>query len=100
MDVTVLLEALPTDGFRATSLTPKGFMAEAQTREAALTDLGEQVRKHLASGELVQLRVPLPNEAHPWNFLAGTWKDHPDALEIEQDLKEYRRQVDADPDRL
>jgi hypothetical protein len=31
--------------------------------------------------------------------LAGTWKDRPDLAEFEQNIREYRRQIDADPDR-
>jgi hypothetical protein len=30
---------------------------------------------------------------------AGTWKDRPDLAEFEQNIREYRREVDADPDR-
>jgi hypothetical protein len=48
----------------------------------------------------VHLNVTLPGERHPWHLLAGTWKDHPDTPEFEQHLAAYRRQVDADPNRL
>jgi len=99
MEITVLVEALTADGFRATSLAPKGFVAEALTREAALAQLGHLVRQQFAHGEVVHLHVPLPSEGHPWHSLAGTWKNHPDAAEFEQNLLEYRSQVDADPDR-
>jgi hypothetical protein len=99
MQITVLLEALPADGFRATSLAPKGFVAEALTREAALAELGHLVRDQLAHGEVVQLQVSLPGESHPWHFLAASWKDNPDAAEVEHHMQDYRRQVDADPDR-
>jgi hypothetical protein len=99
MEITVLLEALPADGFRATSLSPKGFVAEASSREAALARLDHLVREQLAHGEVVQIHIPLPANSHPWHFLAGTWKDHPDAEEFARCVEEYRRQVDADPDR-
>jgi hypothetical protein len=32
--------------------------------------------------------------------MIGTWKDHPDAADIEQSMREYREEVDADPNRL
>lgn len=99
MDMTVLLEALPSDGYRATSLFPKGFVAEASSREAALAQLDHLVREQLARAEVVQIHIPLPGHSHPWHFMAGSWKDHPDAEEFARNVEDYRRQVDADPDR-
>jgi hypothetical protein len=99
MEITVLLETLAADGFRATSLSPKGFVVEAATREAALLQLNHLICEQYAHGEIVQMQIPLPGNTHPWHFLAGTWKDHPDAEEFEQHVQEYRRQLDADPDR-
>jgi hypothetical protein len=75
-------------------------VAEAATREEALEQLRHLVRDQYGQGEVVRLEVPLPGEPHPWQALAGTWKDHPDAAAFEQSLMDYRRQVDADPDRL
>jgi hypothetical protein len=99
MEITVLVETLPTQGFRATSLAPSGFAAEAPTRDEALAQLDHLVREQLTHGEVVQLQISVPVHPHPWHFLAGTWKDHPDAQELELHMAEYRRQVDADPDR-
>ena len=36
----------------------------------------------------------------PWTTLVGTWKDHPDMDEVLENMREYRRQVNADPNRL
>jgi hypothetical protein len=99
MEITVFLEALPTHGFRATSLAPTGFVAEAATRDEALAQLDHLVREQLTHGEVVHIQIPLPVQPHPWHSLAGTWKGHPDVQELEQHIAEYRRQVDADPDR-
>jgi hypothetical protein len=100
MDIPVLLETLPAKGYRATSLTPTRISAEASSREEALQQVSRLVREQLAHAEIVQLNVPVSGESHPWRPLGGSWSSHPDALEIEQHLREYRRQVDADPDRL
>jgi hypothetical protein len=100
MEIPILLEALPANGYRATSLTPTRLSAEAPSREEALQQVGRLVREQLAHAEIVQLNVPVSGERHPWGPLGGTWSSHPDALEFEQYLREYRRQVDADPDRL
>jgi hypothetical protein len=99
MEITVLVETLPTQGFRATSLGPAGFVAEAPTRDEALAQLDHLVRAQFSQGEVVRLQIAVPEHPHPWHFLAGTWKDHPDAQALEQHMAEYRRQADADPDR-
>src|SRR5438445_12363225 len=99
MDIPVLLEALPTNGYRATSLTPTRLSVEAVSCEEALREVTRLVREQLAQAEVVHLNVALAGECHPWHPLAGTWKDHPDIAEFEQQLRDYRRQVDADPTR-
>jgi hypothetical protein len=99
MEIPVLLEALPADGYRATSLTPTRLSAEAPSRAEALQQLSRLLQEQFAHAEIVHVNVNLSSESHPWHTLAGTWKDHPEAAEFEEDLREYRRQVDADPDR-
>ena len=99
MEIPVLLEAMKDNGYRATALAPAPLVAKAATREEVLEQVRNLVQQRYANAELVQLRVPLPGEAHPWKGVAGMWKDQPDAAEFEQNLLEYRRQVDSDPDR-
>ena len=100
MEIAVLLEPRNGQGYRAISLNPTRLVTEAPTREEALEQLRQLVRGQFSQGELVRLEVPLPGESHPWTAIAGTWKDHPDAAAFEQSMLDYRRQVDADPDRL
>lgn len=100
MEIAVLLELIENNGYRATSLTPAGLAAEAPTRGEALDRLHRLVRSQLARAELVKLQVPLAAEPHPWRALAGSWKDHTDAAEVAQYMQEYRRQIDADAERL
>jgi predicted RNase H-like HicB family nuclease len=99
VDITVLLEPLDSRAFRATSLLPTRLVAEGATRDEALDRLRKLVQVHFGQGELVQIQVPLPGEPHPWKALAGTLKDHPDFDEFVENMAEYRRQVDADPNR-
>jgi hypothetical protein len=99
MEISVLLEALPADGYRATSLTPTRLTAEAPSREKALEEISRLVQEQLSHAEVVQLQITVPGECHPWHALAGTWSDHPDRAEFEQHLRDYRRQVDTDPER-
>lgn len=100
MEIAVLLEPIAGNGYRATSLELERCVAEAPTREEALEQLRHLVSTHLARGELVRLKIPAANQPHPWRIFFGKLKHHPDAAEVEQNIREYRRQVDQDPDRL
>jgi hypothetical protein len=99
MEVSVLLERLDANGYRATSVGLNAA-SEAPTREAALDSLSRLLRDKLAAAELVRLEIPLTHENHPWKPLVGRWRDHPDLDEVEQHIRDYRRQVDEQGDRL
>ncbi len=97
MEIPVLLEKVEANGYRASSLIPASLVAVGATREEALQQLAELVRAHLGRKELVGLQIAVIGEPHPWAPFAGTWKDHPDAREFEENLRDYRRQIDEDP---
>ena len=99
MKVEVVLEALDYDRYRASVSHPFELSAEADTREATLTALKEQLDAKLKQVEVVELDVGRPAD-QPWTSLIGTWKDHPDMDEVLENMREYRRQVNADPNRL
>ena len=99
MKVEVVLEALDKDRYRASVSHPFDLSAEAATREATLTALKEQLDAKLKQVEVLELDVGTPAE-QPWTTLVGTWKDHPDMDEVLENMREYRRQVNAAPNRL
>ena len=99
MQISVFVETREVNRYRATSVTLPGFVAEAATREEALTELRQTIMDRFAHGEIVQLDMRLPGEPHPLLAIAGSLKDHPDFDEFVQNMQEYRRQVDLDPDR-
>lgn len=99
MKVEVVLEALDRDRYRASVSHPFELSAEAETREATLTALKEQLDAKLKQVEVLELDVGRPTE-QPWTSLIGTWKDHPDLDEVLENMREYRRQVNADQNRL
>jgi len=93
MEVSVLLERLCANGYRATGLGVN-IASEAATREAALEGLNRLLRERFADAELVRLEVRTGREGHPWAPLAGRLRDHPDLDEFEQSMREYRRRAD------
>lgn len=99
MKVEVVLEALDNDRYRASASHPFDLSTEAGTREATLTALKEQLDAKLKQVEVLELDVGTPAE-QPWTTLVGTWNDHPDMDEVLENMREYRRQVNADPNRL
>jgi hypothetical protein len=100
MDISVVVEKVADNGYRATSYVPTHMVARGRTRQEALDRLCDQLRGRLSSAEVVTLSVPLLGDSHPWKAIAGSWRESPDRAEIERNLQEYRQQVDADPDRL
>ena len=99
MEITVLMEPGEGNRYRATSLSLPGFVSEGASREEALARLRQLIRDQLAHAEIAKIEVQLPGKPHPWMAFAGTWKDRPDLAEFEQNIRDYRRQIDADPDR-
>ena len=90
MEISVLVEAIEKNGYRATMLIPAPLVAEASTREEALDRLRKLIRERFSNAEIVRIDVPVPGEAHPWKSIAGTWKDHPDSADFDFNLKEYK----------
>ena len=100
MDISVVVEKVADNGYQATSYVPAHVVARGRTRREALDRLSDELRDRLSSAEVVTLSVPLLGDAHPWKAIAGSWRESHDRPEIEQNLQQYRQQVDVDPDRL
>ena len=76
-------------------------MAEASTREQAIAQIREMIKQRLSSVEMIEVEVPDHKPSQDsWTRFAGCLRGHPDAAEVEDTIKEYRREVDADPQRL
>lgn len=100
MDVSVMLEQVEGNGFRATALVPTPLVSEAPTRDEAVSGIRTLLCEKLSGAELIQIEVPVAIGDNPWLAIAGSWRDHPDVDEVVENMKAYRREVDQDPDRL
>jgi predicted RNase H-like HicB family nuclease len=58
-------------------LTWAGFAVEGHSREDALWKLDQQVKAHLADGEIAYLDLPLAQAESPWLAIAGKYQDDP-----------------------
>lgn len=100
MDVSVMLEHVKENRYRATALVPTPLVAEAPTRDEALDKIRALINERLSHVELIQVEVPLGPERNAWLAIAGSWRDHPDVDDVMENIHAYRREVDADPNRL
>lgn len=92
-------------GYRASSYSPFVEVAEGPTREDALHLLQNLLHKRLDGGEIVEL--PLNGtvttrevQRHRLADFAGDMKDSPLYDDWVDSMKEYRRQVEEDPNYL
>jgi hypothetical protein len=98
VQIPVLVEPVPGNGYRAKGGEPFAITAEGATQEEALCKLREMIEGRLAPGaQLTHLETGPPE--HPLAEFAGIWKpDDPLIEEWKKAVEGYRRQVDEDPD--
>ncbi len=95
MRISVLVEPVPGNGFRAHGAEPFGFSAEGATREEAVAKVRQLCQARLSGGaEIVTVDVGPP--PHPWLPFAGMFKDDPDFQELQEIMAENRRKMDED----
>ena len=97
MTYSAILEDRESDGFTATILGWPGCTATGATREEVLARLRRILRDRLSKAEIVPLEVDAPEEAHPWAKFAGMFQDDPLFDQVVEDIRAYRREIDAEP---
>jgi hypothetical protein len=98
MQVAILIETIEAGRCRARAGAPFDFTVEGATRDEVLRRVEERVRERLRAGaEIVNLDIP----ATYFNALvaqAGRLDPNdPFVQEWEQEMANYRREVEADP---
>jgi hypothetical protein len=99
MQIQVLVEPIPGQGYRAIGGEPFALVAEGPTRDDAVRNLRSLIENKVSAGaEIVTLDIPLAG--HPWLPFAGMFRDDPLVEEWKRTMAEQRRQADdADSDR-
>ena len=95
MQVTVFVERLDEQTYRAETIQPITLVTEGRTRDEAIERLRVLAQQRLTEGEMVCLEIPEVAAPHPWVPLAGIWKDHPDLDAVLEHIAEARRHLDA-----
>lgn len=99
MQITVVVERVKGNGYRARGADPLPLSAKGATREEALAKLRAKIATRLKNGtEIVALEVG--PEPHPWMEFAGMFKGDPLIAEWKKSIEEYRQSIDDDTDAL
>ena len=98
MQIEVLIEPNLPQGFCATAPTHPDVTAEGPTEDAAVQMLSERLNERLKQVRMVTVEIPVKTDK-PWMAAAGCLKVEPDHEAYRDAILEYRRQVDADPQR-
>lgn len=123
MDIPVLIQPVPGKGFVARTGSPFDWIAEGATPDEALANLRAEASRHLSNGVKATViavpngQPPTTNDSlavarakgmvveaplgdHPLMKWAGTWNPNdPMIEEWKKAVEEYRREIDADPNR-
>jgi hypothetical protein len=95
MQVTVFVERLDVQTYRAETAQPIVLVTEGRTRDEAIERLRMLAQQRLIAGEMVHLDIPEITAPHPWVPFAGIWRDHPDLDAVLEHIAEERRKRDA-----
>ena len=97
MQIPVLVEPMENQGYRASSGSGLEFVAEGATADEALGLFRAEIERRIAAGAiLVNLEVGAIVE-NPWIQCAGSLKDDPFFDAWQQEIAEYRREIDENP---
>lgn len=94
----IFVERAEDETFKATMIGWPGLTVSAATRDEALANLRKLVKRRLASGEIVNLDVEVPESEHPWLKHAGIFADNPLFDEVLEEIEVYRRELDTEMD--
>lgn len=105
LNYDVLIENQEDGGVSATVLGLPDFQGSGVTKEEALKKLIQLLQER--KPEIVTLEIEPPQTEHPWMKFAGMFKDDPqfdevlayieaDRRELDAQMEEYYRQLDAE----
>jgi predicted RNase H-like HicB family nuclease len=95
MQVTVFVERLDEQTYRAEMAQPITLVTEGRTRDEAIERLRLLAQQRLTTGEMVRLEIPDVTTPHPWVPFAGIWRDHPDLDAVLEHIAAERQRLDA-----
>jgi predicted RNase H-like HicB family nuclease len=92
----ILIEQKGEEHFTATVLGCQQLQTEGKTKEEALEKLRQLLTTKVENAEIVSLEIDFPQAEHPWMKFAGMFKDDPDFDDFLADIEAYRKEIDAE----
>ena len=93
MEISVLVEPIGENAFRATCGAPWGLESDAPTRQQALENLRRLIDDRLKAGaEVFELEVG--ERPHPLAEFVGNLRDDPLLEDWKEAMAEYRRETE------
>ena len=90
MNIPILIEPIPGNGYRATGGEPFAAVGEGATPEEALAKLRESVQRRLEAGaRVVALQVSVSD--HSWLPFAGMFQEHDPVVQQWLEILQSRR---------
>jgi hypothetical protein len=106
MNIPVLIRPIADKGFQAQAGSPFDWTAEGATEEEAIAKLKVELSRHLSNGvRATMIEVPIQTGniqrtgENPWLRVIGTLPDDEMTALFRAAVEEYRREIDADPNR-
>lgn len=97
MQISVLIEPVAGNGFRARAGEPFAMTVEGTTRQEVLSKIQESIQGQLhPAAEIVAFE--LKSQQNAWLRMAGVFKDDPLFDKWQMAIEEYRNEVEQGPD--
>jgi hypothetical protein len=97
MEITVVVEPVNNNGFRARSVESVALEAHGATADEAVVNLRALLAARMTASRVVVAEDVAGTSENPWLKLAGTHQDDdPMIRDWEKNIADYRREIDED----
>ncbi|AOX00320.1 HicB family protein [Moorena producens PAL-8-15-08-1] len=96
LNFNILVENQDQDLFRAIVLGLPDCQVEGANKEEAIANIRQLLTERLAKADIISLEVESPNNEHPWMEFAGMYANNPLFDEVLTDIAAYRDEIDAE----
>jgi len=97
MNYDVLVEKVENNGYVARVMAWSDCVVQADTRDEALAQARQAIEDRLSQADIVTIEVPSSRE-NPLLRFAGMWADNPDFGGFQEEIENYRRELDTEND--
>jgi predicted RNase H-like HicB family nuclease len=93
---SILIETPKSGVYQATAIGLPDCRAKGATRDIALQNIKQILTDKLNHGEIVTLKIDIPQPEHPWTQFAGMFQNDPQFEDMLQDIQTYRQEIEVE----